>query len=149
MRSPCPPVMPEPDVLTRAWRWHASLTLGPWHSSVPCGRTYAIACLAEWGLAGAMDSVALVVSELLTNAVIASEALEGNPCPVRLWLQADGGQVLIMVGDGSQLAPGRQTPADDQEGGRGLLLVEAVSVQWSWFRFEGGKVVWALCEAPI
>jgi len=47
----------------------------------------------------ARDSVELVVSELLTNATTASDALERGPHPVRLWLQAGGGQILIMVGD--------------------------------------------------
>lgn len=145
MRSP---VVSEPDVLTGDSRRRASLTLGPWHSSVPCGRAYAVACLSEWGLTGARDSAALVVSELLTNAVIASEALEGLPCPVQLWLRADDTQLLIMVGDGSRLAPVSQAPADDQEGGRALLLVQEMSTRWGWFRFQGGKVVWALVAAP-
>lgn len=148
MPSHCPSVISQPDVLARAWRWRASLTLGPWRSAVPCGRAHAVACLAEWGLSSARDSVELVVSELLTNAITASDALEGGPYPVRLWLQADGSQILIMVGDASGQAPGRQNPADDQEGGRGLLLVEAESVRWDWFRCERGKVVWAVCEAP-
>ncbi len=34
----------------------------------------------------------------------------------------------------------------DAEGGRGLLLVEAISHRWSWYATpeQGGKVVWAL-----
>lgn len=144
----CPPEVTDSDVLTRAWRHRASLTLGPWVKSVPCGRRYAVACLSGWGLAGASDTVALVTSELLSNAVNASEALQGNPCPVGLWIQADDTYVLVMVGDGSRLAPRSGTPADDDIGGRGLILVEAVSARWDWFRFGSGKVVWALVNMP-
>lgn len=37
-----------------------------------------------------------------------------------------------------------------REGGRGLMLVKALSDQWSrYFVHEsGGKVVWALCTLP-
>jgi len=38
---------------------------------------------------------------------------------------------------------------DEQaEGGRGLLLVEALSAKWDWYTQTemGGKVVWALCD---
>jgi anti-sigma regulatory factor (Ser/Thr protein kinase) len=75
------------------------LTLGPWRWPVPCGRALAVACLAGWGLSTARDSVELIVSQLLANAITASNALERDPHPVRLWLQAGGGQILIMVGD--------------------------------------------------
>ena len=91
--------MSQPDVLVLSWPWRASLTLGPRRSAVPCGRALAVACLAGWGLSTARDSVELVVSELLTNATTASDALERGPHPVRLWLQAGGGQILIIVGD--------------------------------------------------
>jgi len=45
------------------------------------------------------DSVERAVPELLTNAITAPDALERGPHPERFWLQADGGQILIMVGD--------------------------------------------------
>jgi hypothetical protein len=54
---------------------------------------------ARWGLSTASDSVEQVVPELLTYAITASDALERGPHPVKLWLQAGSGQILIMVGD--------------------------------------------------
>jgi anti-sigma regulatory factor (Ser/Thr protein kinase) len=99
-------------------------------------------------MSGAGDTVALVVSELTTNSVAASCALDGGPFPVLLRLLSDRSEILIMVKDSSPQRPGRMNPADDAEGGRGLMLVEAVSKRWDWYPVPGGKVVWALCEAP-
>jgi anti-sigma regulatory factor (Ser/Thr protein kinase) len=99
-------------------------------------------------MSGAGDTVALIVSELITNSVAASRALDGGPFPVLLRLLSDRSEILIMVHDASLGQPGRLSPADDAEGGRGLMLVEAVSKRWDWYAVPGGKVVWALCEAP-
>jgi hypothetical protein len=65
--------------------------------------------------------------------------------PVRLWLLADKRRVLILVWDASQRAPEPARPVGDAEGGRGLLLVEAISEKWDWYfpKEMGGKVVWA------
>jgi anti-sigma regulatory factor (Ser/Thr protein kinase) len=115
---------------------------------VPWARKYARACLAQWDLPSARDSVALVTSELVTNSVTASGALAGGPFPVSLWLLADTAQVLVMVSDASAVPPGRRSPTEDEEGGRGLMLVEAVSTRWNWSRYGRGKVVWALVDVP-
>jgi hypothetical protein len=51
-----------------------------------------------------------------------------------------------MVGDASPHPPRRIDPAGEAEGGRGLLLVEALSSKWGWYatsRRETTKVVWA------
>jgi anti-sigma regulatory factor (Ser/Thr protein kinase) len=95
------------------------------------------------------DCVELVVSELITNAVTASIALAYGPSPVRFWLLSDRKQVLVLVWDASPNPPTRMKPDERTEGGRGLMLVEAVSKQWDWYIVPDGiegKVVWALCE---
>ena len=43
--------------------------------------------------------MALVVTELITNAIAASRAPEGGPFPVRLWLLSDRSEILIIVHD--------------------------------------------------
>jgi len=91
------------------------------------------------------DPVELVVSELATNAVAASR-LAGLAPAIRLWLLADAARVLVLVWDASPRPPARADAGVDAEGGRGLLLVEAVSNRWGWYRDlqgETGKVVWA------
>jgi hypothetical protein len=66
---------------------------------------------------------------------------------VRLWLLPDGVGVLILVWDASPQQPApRAMTTDDSDGGRGLLLVEALSTRWGWYPPAGlpGKVTWAL-----
>jgi hypothetical protein len=67
---------------------------------------------------------------------------------VRMWLVCDGKQVVVFVWDASPQPPSRADPSEDDESGRGLLLVEAVSERWGHFGFDGGgKVVWAVIPA--
>ena len=50
------------------------------------------------------------------------------------------------------MLPQAQDPAADAESGRGLLMVEALSNRYGWYRLEGGsagKVVWAELPAPV
>jgi len=98
----------------------------------------------EWRLTRLSESVELLVSELITNGVAASQSLE-RTCSVRLWLLADRPRVLILVWDASPQAAVRIEANEEAESGRGLLLVEAISDQWDWYPTQeiGGKVVWA------
>jgi anti-sigma regulatory factor (Ser/Thr protein kinase) len=104
------------------------------------------------------DTVELLVSEIVTNAVRASteharhqqdprQAL-GVPT-VRLWLTSNGRHVLIQVWDPNDRAPAPETAGLAAESGRGLLLVHTLSTQWGYFAPDGqdGKIVWAMCVA--
>lgn len=126
-----------------AWPLQDSLELGAFDSAVPWARLHARHVLGEWGLASLGDSAELIVTELITNAVTASRAL-AQALPVRLWLASDLAWLLIAVGDPSTQPPVRLDTGDDSESGRGLILVEAMSSQWGWFRRRPGKYVWAL-----
>jgi anti-sigma regulatory factor (Ser/Thr protein kinase) len=143
------PVPPFPPALAHGrdgeWSPQTFLELGALPGAVPCARLHARQVLWEWGLARLSDSVELLVSELITNAVDASRSM-AQMVPVRLWLLAGRAQVMVIVWDTSPRPPVRAQAAEDAENGRGLLLVEAMSVRWDWyFPQEGnGKVVWAL-----
>jgi len=144
---PAPPSYGQETSMVREWPLRSFLELGAYPGAVPCARLHAKAMMWEWGL-GLGESVELVVSEILTNAVQASRLLV-PPNAVRLWLLSDKDRVLILVWDANPHPP---LPADQdsgeiREGGRGLMLVEAISDQWSWYftHETGGKVVWALC----
>jgi hypothetical protein len=51
--------------------------------------------------------------------------------------------LVIEMWDGIATPPVRKAPELDAEGGRGLLLVEALSQDWGYYRpWAGGKVVW-------
>jgi anti-sigma regulatory factor (Ser/Thr protein kinase) len=125
----------------------SSLELSAIPSAVKCARLHVRQMLRAWGLAALSDDAGLVTSELVTNAVAASSTVE-RPAPVRLWLRADRGGVLILVWDGSPQPPLRVDVDGDAEAGRGLLLVDAISDRWDWYvpQGTGRKVVWALLQ---
>jgi anti-sigma regulatory factor (Ser/Thr protein kinase) len=85
------------------------------------------------------DDLALVVSELVTNAVVHAHA---QTVPVHLELEGVG--AMVSVDDPSALTP-VPTPAEPWgEHGRGLLVVEMLSDRWGCTPIPGGKRVW--CE---
>jgi anti-sigma regulatory factor (Ser/Thr protein kinase) len=144
--------------ITDNWPLYSHLELGAWPTAVSCGRLHAKHVLWEWGLSDFSDSVELVVSELLTNAIQASvnDALRNEASrkpsamtPVHMRMASDRHRVLIEVWDGDPHPPQRVTPDPEAENGRGLLLVETLSSRWHWYFPEGrdGKVVWAELEA--
>ncbi|MGV9252195.1 SpoIIE family protein phosphatase [Streptomyces sp. NPDC003697] len=91
--------------------------------------------LARWGLEELTDSVELLVSEVVTNAV----RYASRPVTLRL-LRTD--VLRCEVGDDvPQLPRLRQARATD-EGGRGLYLVNRLARRWGATRLSTGKVVW-------
>ena len=102
------------------------------------------------------DTAELLVSEMITNAVRASALVEDQQREtgrgpraqrMRLWLTSDRHSVLIQVWDVDHHHPVRQDVGPDAEAGRGVLLIEALSVQWGFYvpDWQDGKIVWALC----
>ncbi|WP_067178230.1 ATP-binding protein [Microtetraspora niveoalba] len=118
-------------------------------ASASAARDFTAHTLGGWGLAGLIDDAQLVVSELVTNAL--RHALAAGPeAPIQLRLLSQGLHVLCAVRDPSEAAPLPGPPGDDfAETGRGLHLVEAVSLTWGWILIRGsGKIVWALLDHP-
>ncbi|MGH3744354.1 MAG: ATP-binding protein [Mycobacteriales bacterium] len=86
-------------------------------------------------------TVALVVSELVTNAV-----LYGHGAGTML-LRLGPDRITVEVSDRSAAVPTTRPAADDSEIGRGLHIIEAASLGWG-VRAQGeGKVVW--CDLPL
>jgi len=115
--------------------------------AVPCARLHAKQVLWEWGLSAFSENAELVLSELVTNAIQASLSAERIP-PVRLWLSSDRSRLLIQVQDTNHCPPARTWVGGQEESGRGLLIVDAISAEWGWLAEDdhSGKMVWALIE---
>ena len=137
------------------WPFQSNLELGALASAVPCARLHARQVLWEWGLQALTDTAELIVSELVTNGLRASQGLTGSRYaghwtpgtpPLRLWLHGDPRRIAIQVWDANDQAPTRQAAELEAESGRGLLLVEALSEAWGSYRprESTGKVVWAV-----
>jgi anti-sigma regulatory factor (Ser/Thr protein kinase) len=122
-------------------RPHTYLELAALDSAVPCARLHARNVAIEQGHADIAQTVELVTSELVTNAVRASAGLE---LPVvRLCVASDPPSVTVYVWDASPQMPVRRDASPDQESGRGLILVDALSEKWDCYREQTGKVTWA------
>jgi anti-sigma regulatory factor (Ser/Thr protein kinase) len=95
----------------------------------------------------AREQLALVVSELVTNAVLHAGAAVGDP--VRLQVRVHSGRARIEVRDGGLGFDARVSTSPDPlaPGGQGLLTVAALSDVWGVFRGPGGCTVW--CEVLV
>ncbi len=121
------------------------MELGALPTAVPCARLHARHMLWEWRMERLIETTELLVSELVTNSVQASQRLGTVELPVvRLWLGCDRTRVLIRAWDGSDEMPVRRSPDLGDDGGRGLLLVEALAAEWGCEREASGKTTWAL-----
>lgn len=140
--------------VTTFWPLSDTLALGALPTAVASARAHARALIEEWGMAGVAEDVELIVSELVSNAVVASTDADGRPkytdatggLPVvHLRLRSDHVRIVIEVWDLNPKAPEVRQPEPDAESGRGLLLVEALGERWGWEHVAGwpGKVVWA------
>ncbi len=135
------------------WPLRTQLELAALDTAPGCARAHARAFMHEWRAdADFTDVAALILSELLTNAVLSTQA-HGFPDPVRMWMLGDGGSVLFLIWDATMPAPVRGVTTPDAEHGRGLALTDALCARWGFYHpaeHPGGKVTWALLkpEAP-
>ncbi|NUL05430.1 ATP-binding protein [Streptomyces lunaelactis] len=137
----------------------ASCALPARFEAVRGARQFTKATLGQWDLSDRFDDVALVVSELVTNALRhalpADTPRESQEPPVRLHLMRWTSRLVCAVRDPSHAGPGAgesddapfPDPCGAAESGRGLFLVDSFSDSWGWHPLAGtlhGKVVWAL-----
>lgn len=124
-------------------------------SAVGRARAYTRSVLDAAQLSAMTETVVLIVSELVTNAVKATGVVEesaderlsvGRGKPIYLSLSVLSETLLIEVWDASTDPPLRRVASDDDETGRGLLLVQTLSKEWGWEVLDtGGKIVWCKC----
>ncbi len=92
----------------------------------------------------AAETLVLLISELVTNAVVHT----GRPAVVRMLLPevpAPAGTVRVEVDDSSPRAPQPRSADGEETNGRGLALVDGLADRWGWqVASSGGKRIW--CE---
>lgn len=117
---------------------HAALVLDGSPTAMPRrARRWVQARCADSGIDDIGADLALVVSELVTNA-----GVHGSP-PVSIRVDIDDERIRVEVRDSSEHMPEVCHPSPSSVGGRGLLIVESVSRSWGAHAVPGGKVVWA------
>ena len=145
MGMPAEQVSPPGDATQ--WPHHSFLSLGALPGAVPCARLHTTAVLWEWGMESLVQPAELAVSELVTNAVRASTQARSAGLPgstglpvVELRLAGDRGRLLVEVSDHDPGPPVPTAVDPERDGGRGLLLVEAVSARWGYYYPAAGAV---------
>jgi anti-sigma regulatory factor (Ser/Thr protein kinase) len=118
-----------------------SVDLPPEPSSATRARVLAREQLGSAYPNDTLDTVALLVTELVTNAILHART------PLHLTLEPHDGRVRISVEDESQQQPALQRYESDAVTGRGLALVEQLASSWGVNATPRGKAVW--CEVAV
>ncbi|MBN3928196.1 ATP-binding protein [Streptomyces verrucosisporus] len=129
---------------------HVSFRLSRRRGSVPRARALLGAVLGEWRVGqDVLETAELVLSELVTNAVRV-RVPNDRQVGVRIAHSRADGLLRLEVSDAGDGWPRVRDPGEDDTGGRGLLLVEALAHRWGVRRRACGigKTVWAELKAP-
>lgn len=128
--APWPPAGPYSRVLSVPRLAHA----------IRPARTWVRETLVTWDVGALAEPGALIASELATNAVVHAQTASR----VVLLLMYAAGTVRLEVRDDDPVnLPVRRNPAYSGTGGRGLVVVEALSQRWGVRVIDSGKSVWA------
>lgn len=115
---------------------------------VKAARAFVDDRLSSWGLAEISDTLGLIVSEIVTNALIHA----GSDVDVRLRAFADHVRLEVRDSDSNPPVPSPLALSEEEnaqaEHGRGLLIVEALSRQWNTSPNGRGKTVWLDVAIP-
>ncbi|MYR45530.1 ATP-binding protein [Streptomyces sp. SID5910] len=135
--------MPQPTTRTRRTGhpgYSETLPRRP-ESAATARRLLRTAC-AVWGLDALAEDGALIVSELVANAV-----QHARRESIRVVIDRLGAaRVRVGVADFSRARPVKREADDDEEGGRGLRLVAALAADWGTDERRWGKIVWVDLE---
>ncbi|MEV0898758.1 anti-anti-sigma factor [Actinoplanes sp. NPDC049802] len=95
----------------------------------------------RWDLPHLAGNACIVATEMVNNVVAHVRT------PMRFLLARHGDTMSVAVRDGSTVVPRFTGPVPASSyGGRGLLLIDAVSARWGHLALDDGKVVWARLE---
>jgi anti-sigma regulatory factor (Ser/Thr protein kinase) len=114
----------------------ATVTLRPEPASVRDARRFVCDRLSAIGFADAVFVGELLVSELVTNAVLHART------DIRVEVDQRGDVVRIGVSDRSLRGVRPRAHSIESGTGRGLLLVDRMAQRWGVDLHDDGKVVW-------
>jgi hypothetical protein len=111
-------------------------------SAIRARRLVRAAC-HTWGLSEVAEEGALIMSELVSNAIAHTRSRS-----IRVTVSRPASdRVRVAVVDRSSARPAPRAASVDDENGRGLAVIEAVSDEWGTDPLPWGKRVWAVCVA--
>ncbi len=113
-----------------------SLQLPPDNAAAARARRFVSDTMRSWGCDDAIPDAELLVSELVTNAVLHARSA------TRVTIERDGAMLRFSVYDASPTRPRLRDYGPDAVTGRGLLLVDRISQRWGVDAEDSGKRVW-------
>ena len=113
-----------------------SLQLPPDHAAAARARHFVSDTMRAWGCDDAIPDAELLVSELVTNAVLHARSA------TRLTIERDGATLRFSVYDESPTRPRLRDYGPEAVTGRGLLLVDRIARRWGVDPEAPGKRVW-------
>ena len=139
----CGTVPASPPFLTTLRSCEVDLTLDL--AAPRTARSLVSLLLHQWGVVDedSLDGATIVVSELVTNALVHCD--DGGP--VRLGVELHEAQLVLWVADASPIVPAQRACEQDDENGRGLGIVGQLALRWGVEPCPAGKRVFA--ELPI
>jgi anti-sigma regulatory factor (Ser/Thr protein kinase) len=146
------PLWPEPG--SQGWTCFprvATRSLAMKPKPARAARDFATATAQRWGAGERADDIAIVASELVTNALRHALPASGETRhhrAVRLGLLQPGPCVLCAVADPGWTVPVAKETDVLAETGRGLHVVSALADLWGYTApTDEGKAVWAMFAA--
>jgi len=119
----------------------ASLSVPGRPGAVSDARHFMADLCRDWGLNAVCDTATLLVSETVTNSIVHGRS------DVELTVQYDTPTLRVGIADHDRTMPERRETMTQQEGGRGLWLVEALADEWGVEPAPDGKRVWFLLDS--
>ncbi|MCX4992994.1 serine/threonine-protein phosphatase [Streptomyces sp. NBC_00638] len=104
--------------------------------SVPEGRAFLGKAMTSWDCGPTADDARLLLSEILTNAVQHAQG------PIGLHLCRTATDLTVEISDHSPHLPQPRTATEEEESGRGLILVRALADDWGVRPTDAGKTTW-------
>jgi anti-sigma regulatory factor (Ser/Thr protein kinase) len=123
----------------------ATVALPDRGESVAAARRAVGAVVEAWGLGKVSESAVLLTSELMGNAVKHGEGLStgcGKLSIVQLKVLRRRDRLRVEVHDGSEQVPTLRQVTDEDEDGRGWLLVGLLAEEYGVTLTVDGKAVW-------
>lgn len=120
------------------------LTLSEGQEPTRRARAFCHGALSMWRVPEPQqEDIILVVSELVTNAILHGEAAK------QLRLRRTPLRVVVEVFDNGRRMPHPRLADLEAESGRGLHLVSRLADRWGARPVHGGKVVWCEFDIPL
>ncbi|MCF1595579.1 ATP-binding protein [Streptomyces muensis] len=139
MTDSCPPV--NPKVKAKAYDRYDTVSYTPYPRNIPLARRHVAQLAVNWGHPGLAGDLALLASELCTNALLHG-CLRDRLFRVETSLTGRAIRVAVTDPRGERL-PGIRTADPGDQFGRGLLLIRTYADRWAVEKLTVGKTVWA------